>query len=276
MRFGALPALAVLGASLVVASPIRVVVTEVSTSDPIRYGHAASNIAHIPVPPPEVLRDAGMLHALPVTPINSQTMKVQHRPGCKGMRGKALEASNLLRQWLGLEPISVEPAPPHMHHAHHEVPATTTGVIVKFKEGKTPHGELPVLPFVGTPVKPAFVTEGEVLEGGSSRPMWVHRHHRLSGSFLRRVHHALMSLGPWEGRAVAFVLGCGIGVLLRMVWVMVLVTARAIRGSRDDETDYDVVFDEAEAEMLVPPPQYTVIQGTEAVPVAVDEKAEKN
>ena len=61
-----------------------------------------------------------------------------------------------------------------------------------------------------------------------------------------------------------------------MVWVMVLVTARAIRGSRDDETDYDVVFDEAEAEMLVPPPQYTVIQGTEAVPVAVDEKAEKN
>ena len=77
-----------------VASPIRVVVTEVSTSGPVRYGHAAANIAHIPVPPPEVLRDAGMLHALPVTPINSQAMKVQHRPGCKGMRGKALEASN--------------------------------------------------------------------------------------------------------------------------------------------------------------------------------------
>ena len=61
-----------------------------------------------------------------------------------------------------------------------------------------------------------------------------------------------------------------------MVWVMVLVTARAFRGSREEETEYDVVFDEAEAEMLVPPPQYTVIQGTEAVPVAVDEKAEKN
>ena len=67
-------------------------------------------------------------------------------------------------------------------------------------------------------------------------------------------------------------LGCGIGVLLRMLWVMVLVTARAFRGSRDEDEAYDVVFDEAE--MLVPPPQYTIIQGSEAVPVAVDEKKE--
>ena len=48
---------------------------------------------------------------------------------------------------------------------------------------------------------------------------------------------------------------------------MVLVTARAFRGTRSEETEYDVVFDEAEAEMLVPPPQYTVIEGSEAVPV---------
>ncbi|KZV72843.1 hypothetical protein PENSPDRAFT_335163 [Peniophora sp. CONT] len=32
-----------------------------------------------------------------------------------------------------------------------------------------------------------------------------HMHHR--GSFIRRIHRALMSLGPWEGRAIAFVLG---------------------------------------------------------------------
>ena len=58
-----------------------------------------------------------------------------------------------------------------------------------------------------------------------------------------------------------------------MVWVMVLVTARAFRGTREDEdTAYDVVFDD-EAEMLVPPPQYTIIEGAEAVPVA-DEKKE--
>ncbi len=62
-----------------------------------------------------------------------------------------------------------------------------------------------------------------------------------------------------------------------MVWVIALVTARAIRGQREDDHEYDdVVFDEAEAEMLVPPPQYTIIEGTEAVPVPVDEKADKN
>ena len=60
-----------------------------------------------------------------------------------------------------------------------------------------------------------------------------------------------------------------------MVWVMVLVTARALRGSRtEDGPEYDVVFDDADAEMLVPPPQYTIIEGAEAVPVAVDEKKE--
>ena len=35
-----------------------------------------------------------------------------------------------------------------------------------------------------------------------------------------------------------------------MFWVMVLVSARAIRGSRDDEAEYDVVFDEAAARVV--------------------------
>jgi hypothetical protein len=35
----------------------------------------------------------------------------------------------------------------------------------------------------------------------------IHKHDHLRGPFLHRVHHALMSLGPWEGRIVAFVLG---------------------------------------------------------------------
>lgn len=72
--------------------------------------------------------------------------------------------------------------------------------------------------------------------------------------------------------SLLFDLGCGIGVLLRMMWVMVLLTARAIRGPSGEDTDsdgYDVVFDEAE--LLVPPPQYTVLAGSEAVPVT-DEK----
>lgn len=39
-----------------------------------------------------------------------------------------------------------------------------------------------------------------------------------------------MNLGRWEGRAVAFVIGCGIGVLLRMFWVLAVVSFRTVRG----------------------------------------------
>ncbi|KAJ3003475.1 hypothetical protein NUW54_g5277 [Trametes sanguinea] len=80
---------------------------------------------------------------------------------------------------------------------------------------------------------------------------------------------------------------CGIGVLLRMVWVMALVTVRAIRGpstDRDSSTSsqegiivdgytYDVVFDEDAEDILVPPPQYTV--AVHAPIEAADAKEEK-
>ncbi|KAF8875483.1 hypothetical protein CPB84DRAFT_1884719 [Gymnopilus junonius] len=42
----------------------------------------------------------------------------------------------------------------------------------------------------------------------------------------------------WEGRTVAFVLGCGISVLLRLFWVLSIVMYCAIRGRRDDEHEY--------------------------------------
>jgi hypothetical protein len=72
------------------------------------------------------------------------------------------------------------------------------------------------------------------------------------------MHHALTALGPWEGRAVAFVLGCGIGVLLRMVWVMCIITYRLIKGGRDEDADYAVfIFEQDPEELVVPPPQYT-------------------
>ncbi|PIL28043.1 hypothetical protein GSI_09894 [Ganoderma sinense ZZ0214-1] len=290
MRFGALSAFAVLGASLSVsASPLRVVVTEVSS---VRYGHAAADgsnqLAHISHPPVDTLFAVSAftqpVHILPVQ--NDEKPHSAGRHLCQSMRAKALDASNALRQWLGLEPIRVD-LPTH-RRPHFFKPGSAEGMepdmamTTTTKGGKTDHG-LPILPFVGTPVRPAF-PEGEGGWGDRQgrRPMWINRyghghgHQHLRGSFLHRVHHALITLGPWEGRAVAFVLGCGIGVLLRMVWVMVLVTARAFRGSRPEETEYDVVFDEAEAEMLVPPPQYTIIEGAEAVPVPADEKADKD
>jgi len=108
-----------------------------------------------------------------------------------------------------------------------------------------------------------------------NEPHHHHAHHRphhlaMGGlhherpAFLTRVHYALMSLGPWEGRAVAFVLGCGIGVLLRMAWVLVVLAFRAVRSPSSQEhaeTDYYYAGLEAEGdaeELFVAPPMYTV------------------
>lgn len=59
------------------------------------------------------------------------------------------------------------------------------------------------------------------------------------------------------------VVGCGIGVLLRMIWVMGIVMYRFVRGTKGrdiDENDfvYDVVVFDPDAESIVlPPPEYT-------------------
>ena len=51
---------------------------------------------------------------------------------------------------------------------------------------------------------------------------WRHR----PSTFTQRVQRALYALSPWEGRAVAFVMGCGLGVMLRMLFVFVVLGAR--------------------------------------------------
>ncbi|KAF8904889.1 hypothetical protein CPB85DRAFT_1316487 [Mucidula mucida] len=47
-----------------------------------------------------------------------------------------------------------------------------------------------------------------------------------------RLHKAIMALGPWEGRAVAFVFGCGIGVILRFFFLVGLLSCRAFTRRR--------------------------------------------
>jgi len=91
-------------------------------------------------------------------------------------------------------------------------------------------------------------------------------------SFLRRLHFSLMALGPWEGRAVAFVLGCGLGVLLRMFWVLTVVAYRTIKGSRqEEEISYVPVLNQYDAEeIFVSPPVYIV---DEKAPLKEDLKA---
>jgi len=98
---------------------------------------------------------------------------------------------------------------------------------------------------------------------------WPAEHHGHHGQahgkhdkFMYRLCRALSLLGPWEGRAVAFVLGCGIGVLLRMVVVLCTLFLRARRASlsaapiqlpvnQADNVTAELIFDEKVHEVIV-------------------------
>ncbi|KAJ7860346.1 hypothetical protein B0H13DRAFT_2355664 [Mycena leptocephala] len=157
----------------------------------------------------------------------------QHAPCGARLRQKVSSMSNAFKIAFGfaVEPKNGKPAP------------------TPLVEGKFPGGErLHILPMSAMPVAP---------HRGHHHGQGFH--HKKQASFLMRVHFALMSLGPWEGRAVAFVLGCGIGVLLRMFFVMAVLSYRMIKGQRspsEDEDEYTVIDIDAE-EIFVAPPQYT-------------------
>jgi hypothetical protein len=72
-----------------------------------------------------------------------------------------------------------------------------------------------------------------------------HKHHKHHGkhdeAFISRLNGSLVNLGPWECIAVAFVLGCGIGVLLRMFFVIAVLTYRAVKGQREEEPEYSQI-----------------------------------
>ncbi|KAJ3565126.1 hypothetical protein NP233_g7840 [Leucocoprinus birnbaumii] len=231
------------------ASPLRVVVVssthqELPAVHNFRFGHALadSHVAKITT------------HHYPRPVINHQ----QHGrlPCSKRIKEKAIQISNAFRHALGLPPIETA-------HAH---------------PGAHVHGGMvQVLPFIGTP--PTFVEAKPIMHPHphkyfhqkaiehQSENKHHHHCHRIQrfrqwgNNFTVRIHTALMALGPWEGRAVAFVLGCGIGVLLRMFWVLTVVTFRAIRGDRQEDgyTQVTIIEEYVDAEdIAVPPPTYTV------------------
>ena len=118
------------------------------------------------------------------------------RPCNARLRQKSLELSNLFRKLFGL-PLThamntAKPSPPADH-------------------------EYRILPFVGTPpaIVEAKVDEPHHEQGEGEHPHRHHRHHHKhhrgghkgKKPFIKRLHSALTALGPWEGRAVAFVLG---------------------------------------------------------------------
>ncbi|KAF8806486.1 hypothetical protein BYT27DRAFT_7191038 [Phlegmacium glaucopus] len=63
--------------------------------------------------------------------------------------------------------------------------------------------------------------------------------------FLTHIHYSLKNLGRWEGSTAAFVLSetfsRGIGVLLRMIWVLATVMYRTARGQPSDEHEYSQI-----------------------------------
>ncbi|TFK44067.1 hypothetical protein BDQ12DRAFT_730183 [Crucibulum laeve] len=235
------------GLAQVAAVPLRVIMVsssqDVSPPTGMRFGHPVPHVAGMPA-----------------------TMKGQHRPCGSRFRQKAIEMSNAFRQALGLPLIETE----HKHEMH--------GGMVK------------LMPFVGTP--PTFISihpngsEGKTRGGDNIRIMPVsnlphphphHGYHRRpvnsleESSFGLRLQNALLELGTWEGRAIAFVLGVGMGVLFRLVWVLCIIAFRAFRGEREQEHEYSpvtIITRYDAEELLVPPPNYTVDEKT---PVNVEQ-----
>lgn len=263
-----LSAIAVVAAAgLVTAAPLRVVIfseesAPVARIENVRFGQpippwpTSTSIAHkgnqgnweVPIEVP-VFVNKKMTFPHPATQ--------RHRRPCGGMkpsagarfRSKAIEISNAIRQALGFPLIEFHP--PNGHHQagpHRNVHIENGFVSI-----------LPVSPTVG-------VSSHSNGSADLAHPRPHHRHHIHGQSFMGRLHYSLMNLGPWEGRAVAFVLGCGIGVLLRMMWVLFVVAYRAVKGSKPEEHVYtEVVFIEDDTDdLVVPPPTYVY---------PVDEKA---
>ncbi|KAH7889033.1 hypothetical protein F5I97DRAFT_1857699 [Phlebopus sp. FC_14] len=259
MRLSILP-LVLAGAGLVsqvTAEPIRVVVENPSNAN-IRFGHALAN-ANVNGNDDNVARVVRPAIVMTTSTEVKSSGVGRHFCGA-ALREKALRMSNALRHALGLPLIESD-------KDHDSFDGKPGGVHI-----------LPV-PYVGTSVQTKEVLpDGSVREYNNEpadgpgdhhrdhphhhphhRPHHGHKHHKHhKGSFANRVHRAVMALGPWEGRAVAFVLGCGIGVLLRMFWVLSVLAYRTIRGEREEVTDHAYIVLEQDAENLyVPPPQYT-------------------
>ncbi|KAJ2915268.1 hypothetical protein MD484_g5138, partial [Candolleomyces efflorescens] len=202
------------------------------------------------------------------------------RPG--GFKQKAIEISNAFRKTFGLPLIETDlNVSPIFHHGGGggEGKEIHGGMVHIMPFIGTPvHGEGEVVhhhnPYPGPPPPPGpppSFPPGSPPDQHHGHPhhpppppppfFWPpppppHRHHHHGGghhrhmmladddsSFMLRLQNALMSLGPWEGRAVAFVVGAGLGVLLRMFWVLGVV---AYRGCSSDRDGYAAVNNDGE------------------------------
>jgi len=132
------------------------------------------------------------------------------KSGCKVLLGKAQSLSDGLRRIFSLASI-VRPA----SGAHASGPVPHHGP-------ESSEGTLHILPFI--PSDSTSSSDPALYHSNN-----VHHHNHHNHPFVARLGHAIRSLGPWEARVVAFVLGCGFGALLRILFMFCLIAIRALR-----------------------------------------------
>jgi len=218
------------GVSLVTAEPIRLIESPSNANANIRFGLALAN-ANVNGNDDNVARVVRPVASLNLPPQGTDKGVSRHFCGAS-LREKAIRLSNAFRHALGMPLVEASAAIPV-------------------------HGEVHILPI-------PFPQNNVMPHNGH------HGHHKHRKSFFGRIHKAIKALGPWEGRAVSFVLGCGIGVLLRMFWVLSVLAYRTLRGERDQEPfepEY-IVYEQIPETIFVAPPQYV----DEKVKAEVDEQ----
>ncbi|KAG8957786.1 hypothetical protein FRC03_009819 [Tulasnella sp. 419] len=233
-------------ATLATAAPIRLIVISSRPTIPsdvegaishLRFGHAAAQA--MPNGDPRFTPFSGA----PIPVHGSHT-------GC--LRSKMKQMSDAWRKMFGFEPIK---------DGHEGF--WTPDIIPPTHPVAVPHpssiAKIRILPYIPpsvinndgrTPWMKATASRMPVDHNGQ------YNAHIRHASFLHRLHHAMTLLTPWEGRAVSFVFGCGLGVLIRMVYVLILVLVR----SRKAKTSPVALPEDGEeqAPLYVAPPNYVV------------------
>jgi len=218
MRFATLPLL-IAGAGLAAANPLHIMVAAKDVS-PIRLGHAAANMG------PAGAND-----------FSEGNRKPKMRHLCKNMQKAVQGTASRLLAFIGIGGSSLTVTAPVPEGGVTRIQITTGPAAHKY-------ATVPV-------AEPVRGGSWATAQGATMHP-YQHNEERFNGPFLYRAHRALMALGPWEGRIVAFVLGCGVGVLVRMFFVLMLLFVRAIRGSPAPEPeDETTIF--LYAEEVAPP-----------------------
>ena len=193
--------------SLVAAEPIRVI--EHPSNANIRFGHALAN-ANVNGNDDNVARVVRPVVLMNPAPLEKVTGFSRHFCGAS-LREKALHFSNAIRHALGMPLIEVHrvaPRPGELHILPMPYPLQSNVILHPQDESDKPRK------YYGheRPNHPGGDGDHEHTphDGHHGHHGHHHRHHK---SFLKRIHKAIKALGPWEGRAVSFVLGKKSGVL---------------------------------------------------------------